>query len=770
MQEGAALVIPSKLVQPPDTLPQSVPVAEDVWIGYPGPGYPSANGEPLRVLRHVAATHPAIIEALQIAGTSPPGAVTWLFLVEGPLDAYEADRLREYGEVHIVSDKPKMQWWQYLRLTLDFRPHVAHADSVTFRGFAERAGLPSAEVATEEDERTWLTRYQEALYPVTDIVILAHDELVVTRSCVAHVLAHTWAPFRLVLVDNGSEEPVGEYFRTVAASMPEGQCLVLEPGENLGCPGGRDLAYHETDSPFFAWLDNDMLPPPGWLGPLVRRMQAQPEIGVIAPWAEIYALERRGRAPKKYDLYGANNLFRREAVAKAEEEAGTIHTEPFRTQQGRGDTDLMWRIKEAGFELWLDGEVQLRHLGGPLHSGFGQGLTRRTADKGDLDAANAAFYAKWSAPGVRRRRDGGRAWADKQIDPAQRPEKVPAILARHPAPGQRTICFVVAGGSPSGGTKAIWRLAHHFEEAGWFVEVSMQRGIYAPEWDNFSVVSWETVRDYYDVVVATFLSTRRVAQKMACRARIGLVQSDEPAWVEGRSDHAAWLELFELKGFREVVIADHMHQFSKKYGMDIIGQIMPGVDKYVFAPKADFAWRRVPGPPHLLVVTKGKHVPYDGHDYLIPALAELAGRYPDLVIDWLGYPPPEFPCEVRHHRTFEEHAVAKLYSEATVYVLASLIEGSPLTVREAMACGTAVVSTPTGVEDYATDGENIKLVPHRDTAAIVEAVSWLLDNPRDRQRIALAGLKEIKRHSWGAYADAFEAIIERELAASADTV
>jgi glycosyltransferase involved in cell wall biosynthesis len=74
------------------------------------------------------------------------------------------------------------------------------------------------------------------------------------------------------------------------------------------------------------------------------------------------------------------------------------------------------------------------------------------------------------------------------------------------------------------------------------------------------------------------------------------------------------------------------------------------------------------------------------------------------------------------------------------------------------------VTTPTGI-DYGRHGENLMLVPHRDTQAIVEAVDFLLTNPRERAPIALNGLREARENmSWEKYCADFEAIIERELA------
>jgi len=354
----------------------------------------------------------------------------------------------------------------------------------------------------------------------------------------------------------------------------------------------------------------------------------------------------------------------------------------------------------------------------------------------------------------------------QQRQPIRMPSRhVPMELERKPERGQRTFCIVCGRGGRSGGEKAIRCIAQHLQQRGWFVEIALMTGENADMWDEFSVVPWGRTRPHYDIAMATFVTTRPKAREISCGLRLGLVQSDEPEWVRGEAYYDEWRQAFELDGFRDIIIAEHMSEFAEKYGMNIVGRLTPGIDTITFSPRADMPSGRLgEQAPRLFVITKSVPTWYGGHEYLLPALEELARRYPTLSVDWLGYPPPSLPCPVRHHQTYDEHEVAQLYSQATVFVLPSIIEGSPRTVREAMACGTPVVTTPTGVEDYATHGRDVMFVPPRDSNAIVEAVGYLLDNPRERERIALSALRLIQRRTWERYLAEFDAILEREWA------
>lgn len=247
----------------------------------------------------------------------------------------------------------------------------------------------------------YLDVYRSVLLPTVDVVIVAWNELEVTKCCVNAVLANTWAPYRLILVDNGSEEPVADYFRSLEQAYDHVHVIVSK--ENLGCPGGRQLAYEQfPDGEYVFWLDNDMMVTPGWLGRLARIVRNDPSIGALSPWNTIYAEGLFNRSLHELNFHGSNALYSRRAIEAVMEEPGHIFSSPFREVSGRADTDLLCRLKEAGFKLMFDGTVHLHHLGGMLHKGYNQGFTRRHLNLESMDEAEKAFLQKWSSFGVRR--------------------------------------------------------------------------------------------------------------------------------------------------------------------------------------------------------------------------------------------------------------------------------------------------------------------------------------------------------------------------------
>jgi glycosyltransferase involved in cell wall biosynthesis len=87
-------------------------------------------------------------------------------------------------------------------------------------------------------------------------------------------------------------------------------------------------------------------------------------------------------------------------------------------------------------------------------------------------------------------------------------------------------------------------------------------------------------------------------------------------------------------------------------------------------------------------------------------------------------------------------ALLDAYRRAHVLVQASLTEGVPQVVVEALACGTPVVATDVGGVRAALDGGRAGLlVPAGDVGALVDAVRSLTDDAALRARVVARGLE-----------------------------
>ncbi|HWQ42653.1 MAG TPA: glycosyltransferase family 4 protein [Desulfosporosinus sp.] len=116
------------------------------------------------------------------------------------------------------------------------------------------------------------------------------------------------------------------------------------------------------------------------------------------------------------------------------------------------------------------------------------------------------------------------------------------------------------------------------------------------------------------------------------------------------------------------------------------------------------------------------------------------------------------PCRIMTTTTDQE--MAEMYAQADLFVYTSYFEAFGLPPLEAMACGTAVVTTDCGGNrDYTRNGENCLLVPPSDTDLLSSAIYRLLTNDTERQSFAASGHLFSQAWSWQRTADQVEAFL-----------
>jgi glycosyltransferase involved in cell wall biosynthesis len=101
-----------------------------------------------------------------------------------------------------------------------------------------------------------------------------------------------------------------------------------------------------------------------------------------------------------------------------------------------------------------------------------------------------------------------------------------------------------------------------------------------------------------------------------------------------------------------------------------------------------------------------------------------------------------------------------LYQGAHVFVAAERKAGWCNTALEAMACGTAVVCTPSGTVDFARDGENALVVRWRHPVWLRPAIARALRNAPLRARLGAAGPPTAEAWSWDRLAMKILAAVE----------
>lgn len=192
-----------------------------------------------------------------------------------------------------------------------------------------------------------------------------------------------------------------------------------------------------------------------------------------------------------------------------------------------------------------------------------------------------------------------------------------------------------------------------------------------------------------------------------------------------------------------------------------------GIDTEAFRPLPNIERDR-----YTVMATASADAPLKGLDYLIRAIAELAGEMPELKLTVLGKLKKDGDTEklikrlnvgdrITFHSGLSTEEVTELYAHATCAVVPSIYEGFGLPAGEAMACGVPVISTDGGALPEVVGDAGI-IVPTRDASALASAIRVMLDDENLREKLAERGRQRIlEKFSWTVAAKEMEKLYRR---------
>jgi glycosyltransferase involved in cell wall biosynthesis len=106
----------------------------------------------------------------------------------------------------------------------------------------------------------------------------------------------------------------------------------------------------------------------------------------------------------------------------------------------------------------------------------------------------------------------------------------------------------------------------------------------------------------------------------------------------------------------------------------------------------------------------------------------------------------------RHTPNVPQTQLPALMRSADVFVFPSLVEGMPMVVLEAMACGIPVIVTANGPGDVVRDGVDGYVVPTCDGAAIAQRLQCLYEDRDLRLQMGRNARQQAEQWSWARYA------------------
>ena len=142
---------------------------------------------------------------------------------------------------------------------------------------------------------------------------------------------------------------------------------------------------------------------------------------------------------------------------------------------------------------------------------------------------------------------------------------------------------------------------------------------------------------------------------------------------------------------------------------------------------------RLPDYHSRIVVAAGRKCHQKNFERLEAIWAKIKDRYPDWQLKI-------------HHDTKD---MVSAYLEGSIFVMTSRFEGFGMVLIEAMTCGLPCIAFDCnhGPRDIIEDGKTGYLIPYEDDAMFIEKLSYLIEHPKERERMGKVAIESVKRFS-----------------------
>lgn len=356
-------------------------------------------------------------------------------------------------------------------------------------------------------------------------------------------------------------------------------------------------------------------------------------------------------------------------------------------------------------------------------------------------------------------------------------------------PGSR-VSIVLPSRSPVpvGGYKVVYEYANHLARRGWRVAVVHPMAFEPASGFGARLTRWWKARRYTghaEEWIPWFDLDPRVMYLCIPhpigtlpRADLTIATSWETAeWVAAMPENRRGKGFYLIQHFEEwsgdrdrvlatwtlplkkLVIAEWLGDMVKSIGED--SQVLPnGLDQREFG--IDMAPQERDRP---VVSMLWHEQEWKGSKTGLAALEKAKLHCPDLEVELFSVyePPPDLPGWIRFLREPSRRELRDVYNRSQIFLAPSLTEGFGLPPAEAMMCGAAVVLTDVGGHrQFASPGENCRMVPPGDHEAMAREIVALLGDPSERIRLALAGAETMSRFSWERSTDLLESYLNAD--------
>ncbi len=222
---------------------------------------------------------------------------------------------------------------------------------------------------------------------ICDIIIPVWNRLQLTQKCIKSIIKHTHFPYRLILIDNYSDQETEFYLKGIKEHLGQGMEIIRNE-QNLGFVKAINQGMRVSQADYLCLLNNDTEVGENWLEELISVAQSSPRIGIVNPGADSSFLNDSAALKGKWVEVGFASGFCMLIKKEVKDKIGLLD-EAYQTGFWE-ETDYSQRAKIAGYICVSAKGACVQHHGHKTFEYFGKDRVNDLFDKN-----KELFFKKW---------------------------------------------------------------------------------------------------------------------------------------------------------------------------------------------------------------------------------------------------------------------------------------------------------------------------------------------------------------------------------------
>lgn len=622
-----------------------------------------------------------------------------------------------------------------------------------------------------------------------DIIVCVHNALNDVRSCLESVLDNTPHPFRIIIVDDGSDLETKTYLMDFAESHKK-NVLLLRNDNATGYTLAANRGLRASTSEYVILLNSDTIVSKEWADRLVRCAKSNERIGIVGPlsntasWQSIPDIEKNGDwadnpLPQEVTISEFSRIVAQDSALiypamsflngfcllikkKVLEDIGYFDEESFRDGYGE-ENDYCLRARKSGWLLALADDTYIYHAQSKSYTTE----RRKNLSERSHRVLTQKHGEKIINEGVEQCRH------DRVLEGIRAHAKI--LLERHNLvskaqtqwSGMR-LAFVLPVAKAGGGSNVVLTEIKALSKMGvnaTIINLDAHKEGFKASYPSLDIPiiyasSTEEIAEIatkFDAVIATLNTSiywlSPITQAKNKQPTIGYyVQDFEPYFYKDPHDIQTALNSYRLidNAILFTKTEWNREEVLKQTGAEcrVIG---PSVNISLFRPRSRLhpSW---PSRPLRICAMLRPSSPHRGPHMTMKVLSACAHKFGESIEIILFGVDPSNPDLHGIEREFKHQLVglqrpeqlASLFNEIDIFVDFSTYQAMGLTAMEAMACGAAViVPSKGGAQAYARHLKNSLVIDTEDRQACISALELLITDHDLRIALQMQAIKDI---------------------------